>query len=661
MKKRLLTLLLSASTAFACGPYFPPSYLNGHPDDPTGDFSERINVPLELLYLAQEYSLIDDHVFPDSEAGSLEADIADFTEAATALAWTSRIEPYAKYAQNIRGGATNAVPPNVPEALQEFILYTEGYREMQADPDLVEPESWIRLLKLDPAQRHYRTTWANYMLGNLASSHGQPARGADFYADCRQAERDGFADALGLAHATYKRGYLSQTNRVDRIRSGVRAVAYYRMATDQKRMQHCLDHLQKELNDAANEAKLPLEDPLCLEAAALFQFGNTDLIARMDQAPPLKITPRLAWFMYRSGRINEGEAYLNHCPPDDALANWLRFRTAQRNGRNADAIGHLRKWMQALQTSDRMIFSTWYRFSVSTASILEGNLGKLLVTEGDMVSALDCFTKAGSYPDAALIAERYMSSDVLKSYVDTFDQRPSDASYEPIYFYGKTDQSEEYVEYKLSNLLARRLFREGRTEEAQAYYAPQWAQLLATYLDALKRAENPRLSRDERAAHLFHAARIMRWKGMELSGTAMAPDYTIVDGNFQHGGIVREAEVAGSAGAKTYASHAPEPDVRFHYRPIAVELAARAADLSKNRHQRATILWSAGAWIMGRHPQEADVYYKQLARIRFQALGKAADEQRWFPPATPELEAAFRSVEYVSPKTLASVAKEYGR
>lgn len=660
MKKLLSALLLICSSAWACGPFFPPSYLNENPNRLSGDFWEKINLPLELLYLAQEYDLVDDHIFPDSDMASLEADVSDFNAAATAIAWTSKIGEYDTYVQRIRAGETNVVAPNVPDALQEFVLYAEGYREMRADSDLLEPEAWKQLLQLDSARRSYRTTWVYYMLGNLASSHGQPDIGAEYYEDCRQAQRDGFIDTLGLAHASYKRQHMAQTNTVDRVRSGVQAVAYYRLARDETRLTYCLQHLKRDRWKTDHDPNLPLNDPLCLEAAALFQIDNQELIARIEQSPPLKTTPRLAWFMYKNGQIEKAEAYLKNCPVDDILANWLRFRIAQRNGRNQEAIQHLRKWMNELQSSDRIIFTTGVRNNiVSNQSVMAGTLGKLLVTEGDMFAALDCFTKAGSEADAALIAERFLSVDALKAYVDTFARLPRDFTGEPYSRYYQPAQSRHYVEYNLSNLLARRLFREGRMEEAMPYYSPEWADVLNTYLDAVSKADNTRLSRNERAAHLYHAARIMRWKGMELSGTALDPDYTIVGGNFPGYNISEEGEVAGEQGREIYVQTAPDPNTRFHYRFVAAELAGRAASLSRNRHQRATILWSAGEWLQMRHPKEADIYYKQLARIRFQPLGKAADELRWFPMATPELEAAFRSEKYLSPNQLAEVAKEY--
>ncbi len=95
MKKLLLVILFLSSTSFACTPYFPPSYLNGN-----NAFKEEINVPLELLYLAQEYHLIDDQIYTNSSIATAEADRSEVS--AIAGGSSALMVPYNDFADKVR-------------------------------------------------------------------------------------------------------------------------------------------------------------------------------------------------------------------------------------------------------------------------------------------------------------------------------------------------------------------------------------------------------------------------------------------------------------------------------------------------------------------------------------------------------------------------------
>ncbi len=650
MNKLLPVLLCTCQIAFACGPYFPSTYL----DDGNDRFIENINLPVELVLLAQEYDLVGLHPFTDSDRTTAEVDLEEFARAAKASAHEALTVSYAAYACAARENAICGTAPDVPDELREFVLYLDGFREMQNDTELTEPLAWARLLDLDPANRMHRTTWVHYMLGNLASGHGQPEQASLHYAACRRAVLDGFIDPLGLAHASYKREQLAQTNHLERVRCGVMAVAYYQLSGDSKRLGHCFEHLKVDLG----QLDMAVEDPLCREALALFRYGDPRLFTQLAENPPLKITPRLAWFMYKGGRIDHAMAYLESCPEDDILANWLRFRIAQRNGHPQEATALLRKWMDALEHDPRIYFTFRNTGNVSPQSALHGQLGRLLVSQDHLTEALQCFLDAGAYVDSALIAERYLGTDELKRIVDSFGL-PDGYALEPGYQAFQTENERGYIERRLAYLLARRLFREARPADARSYYPAGLADILDTYLVALQQSGKIWLDRNLRSAHRFHAARIMRWNGMELAGTELHPDYALFEGSFAHAGISSETLRVGDGIPPTYAETAPQPNVRYHYRYLAVGLGAEAAQLAWNRHQRAAILWTTGSWIKDRDPVAADTCYKQLARIRFQPLARKADELRWFPKGNRELDQILHSEEYIPPKSLARAADRY--
>lgn len=672
MKKILPILWLSTISVQACGPYFPPSYIG---DLNSNLFHENINLPVELQLLAREYNLIDDTLFPTGQVSAVQADQSEFTRRATALGAEEQIAAYAAYADACRNNCAAIPPQNLPAQLYEFTLYLEGVRQMKNDPELIAPPAWVALLELSETNRQYRTTWAHYMLGNLAASHQKPALASEHYTACRQAVRHKFHDALGLAAASYKREFLAQTNTADRIRCGVQAVGYYQQAENSKKMVHCFEHLIKDFNHPHAGSRPLTEEhlgtPICLEATTLLWRGkqtppkSVDLVQRLKKEPPLKITPRLAWFLYRRGEIDRAASYLESCPEDDVLANWLRFRIAQRNGDTPGAIDHLQLWLEKIQNSDRVVFgfSHFWNNSPSKPNTL-GILGSLLVTQGQMQDALVCFVDAGAHQDAALVAERYIDTATLQAYIDSFNLPPADARKHPAYarhFYKAEDpeKQKESVQRQLTYLLARRLFREGHLSEALPYYPEEIAEIAKTYQSAHAKSDLRWSVSNLRSAHLFHAARIMRWHGLELCGTELYPDYKIVDGDFPCYGFIDEKLTSPINLSVFYNKTAPTPELRFHYRYLAADLAGKAAAMAKNRHQRATILWCAGQWIQLRAPKPADVHYKNLARIHFQPLAAAADKLRWFPPGTPALKAVYCNKKYLSPAELTQASKKY--
>ncbi|MDZ8117905.1 hypothetical protein [Pontiella agarivorans] len=655
MIKRLYLLLMAAVPVFACGPYFPSSYLSDYNDR----FEADLNPAVELELIALEYHLIDEAPFPDGTYTTLQAEKLDFTKKAEQLGGQEWLTDYMAYAKSVRAAETNVPAPAVPNHLQEFTLYLEGTAEFRADEKVTFPQAWRELLALDVSNRLYRTEWVYYMRGNLAGAHGMPEQAGKSYAACRTAAREIPArHSLGLAHASYKRDYLCQTNLAMRIERGLAATGYYHRTGDFARRDHCMNHLRLDVTQASQEG-LSTPSAAVLETMALFNIGKTDFIRTLEQHPDLKITPRLAWFMYKNGEPRKAAAYLEHCPADDILANWLRYRLAQRSGRTDEAIEKLRQWLNGLQHSRRIIYRFDYTGTVSPASALHGSLGTLYADRGQMLDALESFVAAGAYPDAALIAERYVETDDLQRYVDAFQSRTSKGPANRVDDWPQTETPRNSIELRLSYLLARRLFREGRPQEALPYYPTEIGYILQTYLHALKESRSFWNSWNTRAAHLYHAARIMRWKGMELCGTELYPDYTIVEGFFPSIGIEHESAVAPENMRPLYDKTAPIPNQRFHYRQIAAEQAGDAAVLAWNRHQKAMMLWSAGTWIKDRHPDAADVYYKKLARLHFQSLAKTADAIRWFPEGSDAMQQIHHSEQYIRPRKLSDAAKAY--
>src|SRR5262249_43100370 len=157
----------------------------------------------------------------------------------------------------------------------------------------------------------------------------------------------------------------------------------------------------------------------------------------------------------------------------------------------------------------------------------------------DYAQALDSLMNAGFWMDAAYVAERVLTVDELKSYVDRFwpPATPEQIAAEREHFAvgwtetqlsEMTEAEEEHftvsevcpavLREQIRYLLARRLTREMRGDEAREYYPNEWVsafdQLAANLRAGWDEAQEPR----ERAEALFRAALITRTNGMELAG-----------------------------------------------------------------------------------------------------------------------------------------------
>jgi hypothetical protein len=269
---------------------------------------------------------------------------------------------------------------------------------------------------------------------------------------------------------------------------------------------------------------------------------------------------------------------------------------------------------------------------------LRGELGILHLARRQYMEALDVLLQGGYWEDAAYVAERVLTPDELKVYVDSaWPQMKS-----------RSDGGRGSDGGRLSNrtgdriryLLARRLARKGRFSEARPYYPPKLHLLFDTYVRAVQRGNNTSMPNWERAIALWEAACIARYEGMELLGTEVEPDWFVYKGNYVRKPVSDVRGVAGSdelvpstADERFRLKQNVVPERRYHYRYMAVEFAWQAADLLPDEwNETARVLCIAGSWLAAKEPKAADRFYKALVRrCGTTKLGKEADKLRWFP------------------------------
>jgi hypothetical protein len=229
------------------------------------------------------------------------------------------------------------------------------------------------------------------------------------------------------------------------------------------------------------------------------------------------------------------------------------------------------------------------------------------------------------------VAERVLRVEELRRYVDDHVPAPTSKQEE-----AAAEKGTDVPQTRLRSILARRLMRAGRRQEALRYFDNEQIRSAAEeYTDALATANSWWRWRTARAEAWFTAAAVARFDGMEILGYEGDPDSAMTDGAIGADPAVEAEESPGSAGGgdpdaqekkptkeftssdelKRAGESAAHPARRFHYRYIAVEHANKAADLLPRSSQAfAAVLCSAAQWMINRDEKAADAIYARYLR-----------------------------------------------
>lgn len=597
---------------------------------------------------------------------------------------------------------TDALPE---ESDSEFADYHRGafaYRRGQQHWDEAR-QAWENLLKRPEQDRHYRTVWAAFMLGKLALKLGDP-EAVKWFQRTRELAKVGFADSLGMAADSYgwegrsewkqehpakaAALFLTQLALGDESaiislkalvpdRESVDGMLNYGPEFDEKSK---WDDQQKreEEQKTASKLKAAAQDPLLrrlVTSHILATASSPDLYSEELSNAPVNRCARwlaiiketqlgqvedaeyLGWVAYNNGDYKGAAHWLELSKGDTAAAYWLRAKLQRRAGKLADAAESMaRAWQSA---HEAVAYTGWaapteelqneyasspegphWTFEQSAS----GDLGGLRLARGDFVQALDTFLKGKLWNDAAFVAERVLTANELKAYVD---RQP--ATTEPA-AQGEDDMA------KLRYLLGRRLVREDRYAEAAHYLRPPYDKILEKYVKALKDGADTKLSKADRARAWFTVAWLARYDGMELMGTEVAPDGFAEGGDFEitdlakqrRTGFYQKVSYGKNGEEKTtkapvvlrpskqelqrLATNKVTPDTRFHYRVIAGALAIKAAELLPNDSEElADVVNRAGLWVKDRDEKIGNRYFQIIAqRCPKTEIGRAAVAKHWF-------------------------------
>ena len=696
----VLAIVASIGVALACGPNFPWQIFD--------DRAETVAEPIELNFAFEIKRLAPKPadklvaVEPEDTYSSNpepEVVIAEREEAQSG-AWTSvlpagttlptgRLLGKLEAARRAEDGKEALVAgEGLPVAVLDYIA---GAIEFHAGRLDTAKEYFAAIDRLPPSLRRIRTVAAAYMLGRVQQIEGQFDAARDSFRTVRARVQAGAPDPMGLAVAS-----LGEEARIDLVEAGLmdvpwsvptpdifdakagelvgRSVRLYfeQAAQGSKIALLSLREVAALLaNNHRNSLAYAIHDPLVrqlLVAYVVARDGQSiydDSVGNaQDQAVTAVINAvltqpnpvagddldRLAALAYQAARYDVAEKLT--ATTERPLGLWVRAKLALRRNDRAAAV---RDWTAALNATAGAGNSA--KLDDASNIRLRGETAVMTVSEGRYGESLRLlFPVARTYwGDVDYVAERVMTTDELKAFVDGLPAKDADTP-------KRVDDDYSIVTQpiaSLRDLLARRLVRDGRRQEAQPYFLatpverepdlpPPPAVDARSYAEAITAAQ-PKTwpwQNVSRAEALFKAAMLARRRGMEIMGTEGPPDEAAIQGFFEAGvgqtSPVPEQQGTPPDGAaklpydsksllgpdeeRRFASSAPKPDVRFHYRLIASDHAIAAADLLPERSQAyaAALCWAARFAKDGNDlPRTEKIYRRYVATGAYQPWAKS--------------------------------------
>jgi tetratricopeptide (TPR) repeat protein len=537
-------------------------------------------------------------------------------------------------------------PPTIPEGLPvEFAEYLRGSCFYYLGEKAKARNVWLHLLELPKKQRLYRSTWAAFMIAKMLLKE-KPDESIPWFQRVRRLAEEGYFDSLGLASSSL--GW--EARAMLDMKRYEQAIELYlaQMAIDDP---SAFVSLQWTAGKALTESP-QIDDALAkndttrkvITAYIMSRDSSKEIVRKWlvaveaAEIAVVEEAENLALAAYQAGEMEIAQRWVNVAPPDNNMTRWIRAKLLLRDGKVSQAAEQL-KWIARYFPPVRTPWIS-HLFRRQTFDVqIRGELAVLLLARSNYVEALDVLIQGGHWEDAAYIAECVLTPDELIKYVDLQWPPPQDEPSEKSYMFRRAN-GPDWFKIRIRYLLARRLTRLERWEEARLYYPSRWQNPFDAYIKAVRDGQNEYLANKERAAALWKAACIARYEGMELMGTEVEPDWFFYGGGFERHPASDTRSRDGSA--KLAQSSKDErkrlrdnivPEKRFHYRYVAADYAWRAAEfMPDNTDETARILCIAGSWLKMRDPDFADRFYKALVnRCRKTELGKEADELRWFP------------------------------
>lgn len=532
------------------------------------------------------------------------------------------------------------VPVGLPGEFDDYLRGAIAYHQGRFQ---AAQGAWKKLLDRPAAERRLRSTWAAYMLGRIGLQNDprtggpvDPEGAIQWFERTRELAEQGFADPLGLATASL--GWQARADLA--LKRPDKALVLYLgqvQAGDPRAVQSIRTTSFKLLNEPQSLKQIAASDDArpIMNAYVISRWDRVDYDGPLDPAPARKwleaikaVQPknvadadRLAWICYRAGDFACAEEWLKRA--SGPMADWIQAKLLLRAGKLDEAERALNR-VDRLPLNPGPEHDAWeaYENQVHPALMphVYGDRGAVHLAQGDYKGALSSLLQGGYWSDAAYVAERVMTTDELRTYVDQgwpvklASHRPEeygDGWSLPIT--GTVIPDKERIAYDLRYLVGRRLVREGRYEEAEKFLPVPLGGSMKLLARSLDEGHDKKRSAAERSQALFRAACVTRYQGLQLLGTELDPDWFVYEAQYENDSFTK-ARTAGKFTRlgptederKRAKESTVKPGKRFHYRYRGMELAKEAADLlPDNTIEKARILATAGNWIEGRDPEAA--------------------------------------------------------
>jgi tetratricopeptide (TPR) repeat protein len=391
-------------------------------------------------------------------------------------------------------------------------LYTAGAVDFHKDATAKAIARFRAVLRLPETDRGARATWAAYMLGRLYGREKDVTKASQAFELTRRLAIEGAPDRLGLGVASYGEEARLYLNRAESYvkakkvssqqwreygRDIATAVALYAEQAAEGSTSG-VDSLRivadKVLgNDAAIEASIcdPMVQQLLVDRLLAEYAGPPELGGDSDSPGNSQLSQvvsasqkcgdhypadadQLAAIAYRSGDYRLAQRLVAHAT--GPLALWVQARLAMQQGNIAEAARYYAEASKAFPISTGADSA-----DAGAKAFLTGQSSVLTLARGEYVDALEqLYPYAATFwGDVAHIAERVLTVDELKTFVDTHKDTQVQAAVaiaNPLPFSPNDYALTQYwfpdgrgpAEH-LRDLLARRLVRAGRYREALGY------------------------------------------------------------------------------------------------------------------------------------------------------------------------------------------------
>lgn len=634
-KALLLSCMTLAGSAVACGPDFPMML--------SSDRAQTFAVLPEPLFLVEVQALA--ATVPDFSALVAKPQAVVFEDSYDYQndRWVSATEQaeqqllskeHAKLVQQMRQSATVQQALSVGEALPAELRFYTAAAVAFAQHDYQQAiELFRQVLALPLEQQQQRRSWALYSLGRALlqqNTQTQTSEVSALYSQLQQEVAAGLADPLQLAVASLG----EQAKLAKQQGDWVTAIGLYAAQSRWSESGRAsLLLLSKELAAMPDPQLIALVQTPAV-AALLSRYLMTQfsalsylepeqlqrLLVVLNQVPDiqLKNATQLATVAYQQGQFDLVKQLLPHLD-QSPQAWWLQAKMALKAGDTAKAVEFYAKASKAfapepLQAGtlpaqqDPYAKPSVKELQEQHYCRVQAEHGILELSRGDYLQAIALLTAAGSeyWQDTAYIAERVLTLDELKSFVALHPVTtvPEKAQW---HYFGDTA-----VEVLLHHLTARRLMRAGEYQQAQDYFVdPELKQLAKRYQDYAEAAASS-WTDNAKAEALFEQAKLAREHGLELLSFELAPDYQVFYGQFEPYEFDTKAPTLPLAELQRVKSSASTYSNRFHYRQLAAELSAEAAQLVPHNSQAfAATLCHSTKWLLIRQPELAQGYYQQ--------------------------------------------------